>query len=137
MPMKRTRPQALPGITYQMDTHCGKIYITITTNTQGHPFEIFVRFGKAGHCGAAIFDGMTKIVSYALRSGMDPGDAVKAFSGIVCNHGRQTCLNAVAEALGDVIGASKVADVSRGAWRVVWTAVKEGGAKCKDPTGLH
>ena len=107
MPTKLTRPKALPGVTYKMNTHCGKIYITITTNAEGHPFEIFVRFGKAGHCGDAIFDGMTKIVSYALRSGMDPGDAVKAFSGIVCNHGRETCLNAVAEALAEVIGPTK------------------------------
>jgi hypothetical protein len=106
MPTKRTRPTALPGITYQMNTnlHCGKIYITITVDENGHPLELFARFGKAGHCGAAIFDGVTKIVSYALRSGMDPQDAVKAFSGIICSHGRQTCLNAVAEALAEVIG---------------------------------
>lgn len=86
----------------QMPTHCGKIYITVTMTADGLPFEVFVRFGKAGHCGAAIFDGMTKLVSYALRSGMDPGDVVKAFSGIVCSYGRQTCLNAVAEALKDL-----------------------------------
>jgi hypothetical protein len=103
MPTKRTRPQALPGTTYRMDTNCGKIYVTITTDEAGRPLELFVRFGKAGHCGAAIFDGMTKIVSYALRSGMDPGDAVRAFSGIICTHGRRTCLNAVAEALSEVI----------------------------------
>ena len=104
MPTKRLRPQALPGVTYQMHTHCGKIYVTITKDEAGRPFEVFVRFGKAGNCGAAIFDGMTKIMSYALRSGMDPADAVKAFSGIVCNQGRHTCLNAVAEALGEVLG---------------------------------
>lgn len=109
MPTKRIRPNALPGITFKMETnpHCGKIYITITTDDDGHPLEVFVRFGKAGHCGAAIFDGVTKIVSYALRSGMDPQDAVKAFSGIICTYGRQTCLNAVAEALATVIGPAK------------------------------
>ena len=107
--MKLPRPLALPSITYQMETnpHCGKIYITVTTDPAGHPLEVFVRFGKAGHCGAAIFDGVTKIVSYALRSGMDPQNAVKAFSGIICSYGRQTCLNAVAEALTDVIGPIK------------------------------
>jgi hypothetical protein len=35
---------------------------------------------------------------------MDPQDAVKAFSGIICSYGRQTCLDAVAEALKEVIG---------------------------------
>jgi len=106
MPVKRLRPEALPSVTYQMPTSCGKIYVTITKDGTGRPFEIFVRFGKAGHCGAAIFDGMTKLLSYALRSGMEPSEAVKALSGIVCTLGRQTCLNAVGEALGDVLGPS-------------------------------
>ena len=101
MPIKQPRPNALPGITYKMPTHCGKIYVTVTVTADGLPFEVFVRFGKAGHCGAAIFDGMTKLVSYALRSGMDSTEVVKAFSGIVCSYGRETCLNAVADALKD------------------------------------
>lgn len=102
MPAKRPRPEALPGITYRMPTSCGKIYVTITKDSHGRPFEVFVRFVKAGHCGAAIFDGMTKLIFYALRSGMDPTDAVKALTGIVCTHGRPT---AVAEALGEVVDA--------------------------------
>ena len=101
--MKRSRPQALPGITYEMHTHCGKIYVTVTTDHTGLPFETFVRFGKAGHCGAAIFDAMTKILSYALRSGMDHQEAVKALAGIGCSYGKRTCMNAVAEALRDVL----------------------------------
>jgi hypothetical protein len=99
MPSKLPRPNALPGTTYKMPTHCGNIYITVTVGADRLPFEVFVRFGKAGHCGAAIFDGMTKLVSYALRSGMDPMEVVKAFSGIICSYGGETCLNAVAEAL--------------------------------------
>ncbi len=74
MPPRQLRPKILPGTTYRMPAHCGKIYITVTTDADGRPFVIFVRFGKAGHCGAAIFDGMTRLVSYALRSGMDPQD---------------------------------------------------------------
>ena len=101
--MKRSRPQALPGVTYEMQTNCGKIYVTITTDHAGIPFETFVRFGKAGHCGAAIFDAMTKILSYALRSGMEPEEAVKALAGIGCSYGKKTCMNAVAEALRDVL----------------------------------
>ena len=104
--MKLPRPQALPSVTYKMPNNCGVIYVTITTDAGGRPFEIFVRFGRAGGCGAAIFDGITKIVSYALRSGMDPADAVKAFSGILCSKGPLTCLNAVSEALNEVLRVS-------------------------------
>jgi len=101
--MKRSRPQTLPGVTFEMHTNCGKMYVTITFDVAGLPFEIFVRFGKAGHCGAAIFDAMTKILSYALRSGMDPQEAVKALAGIGCSYGKRTCMNAVAEALREVL----------------------------------
>jgi len=101
--MKRSRPQALPGVTYEMHTNCGKIYVTVTTDHAGRPFETFLRFGKAGHCGAAIFDAMTKILSYALRSGMDPQEAVKALAGIGCSYGKNTCMNAVSEAMGEVL----------------------------------
>jgi hypothetical protein len=94
----------------ETNPNCGEIFITITTDEAGQPLEVFGRFGKAGHCGAAIFDGVTKIVSYALRSGMDPQEAVKAFSGIICSYGRQTCLNSVAEALSQVIESAKILD---------------------------
>jgi len=101
--MKSPRPQSLPSVTFEKHTPCGKIYVTITTGPAGLPFETFVRFGKAGHCGAAIFDGMTRILSYALRSGMDPGEAVKALGGIGCSYGKKTCMNAVSEALREVL----------------------------------
>ena len=50
-----------------MHTNCGKMYVTVASDVAGLPFEIFVRFGKAGNCGAAIFDATTRILSYALR----------------------------------------------------------------------
>ena len=101
MTPKQPRPKALPGITYEKKTHCGKIYVTVTSDLSGKMCEVFVRFGRAGGCGAAIFDGLAKLISYALRSGMAPSDAVKALSGIACQHGPETCLNAVAEAMLD------------------------------------
>ena len=107
MTTKRSRPKALPSVTHERFTHCGKIYITVTLDPAGRPFEIFARFGLAGSCGAAVFGGLTKIISYAFRSGMDPRDAIKALSGIGCHHGRHTCLNAVSEVLGEILGPSQ------------------------------
>lgn len=101
MTPKQPRPKALPGVTYEMMTHCGKIYVTITAGPSGDLAEVFVRFGKAGGCGAAIFDGMARLLSYALRSGMELNDAINAISGICCHHGPNTCMNAVAEAMTD------------------------------------
>lgn len=99
MTPKQPRPKALPGVTYEMMTHCGKIYVTITAEPSGELAEVFVRFGRAGGCGAAIFDGLARLLSYALRSGMESNDAIKALVGISCHHGPDTCLNAVAKAM--------------------------------------
>jgi hypothetical protein len=101
--MKKPRPAALPSVTMQMPTPCGKIYVTVTVDAHGFPFETFVRFGKAGHCGAAIFDATTKLLSYALRSGMDPLEAVKALGGIGCHCGTDSCMNAVSLVLKEVL----------------------------------
>jgi hypothetical protein len=42
-------------------------------------------------------------MSYGLRSGLDPHDAVKALSGIGCHLGSNTCLNVIAESVSFVI----------------------------------
>lgn len=72
--MKRPRPAALPGVTIRMPTRCGKNYVTITVYDNGLLFETIVRSGKAGQ-RASIFDATAKLLSYALRSGMDPHEA--------------------------------------------------------------
>ena len=98
MSPKTPRPVAAPGYTIQRRTHCGKIFVTVTT-LEGKPFEVFIRFGKAGGCGSAMADGIARLVSYGLRSGLEARDAVKALAGISCHQGPRTCLNEVASAI--------------------------------------
>ena len=98
MSPKTPRPAAAPGYTIQRRSHCGKIFVTVTTQ-EGSPFEVFIRFGKAGGCGSAMADGIARLVSYGLRSGLEAQDAVKALSGISCHQGPKTCLNEVASAI--------------------------------------
>ena len=98
MSPKTPRPAAAPGYTIQRRSHCGKIFVTVTTQ-EGKPFEVFIRFGKAGGCGSAMADGIARLVSYGLRSGLEAQDAVKALSGISCHQGPKTCLNEVASAI--------------------------------------
>jgi hypothetical protein len=43
--------------------------------------------------------GLTRLVSYGLRSGLAAQEAVKALDGISCHLGPRTCLNEVASAL--------------------------------------
>jgi hypothetical protein len=98
MSPKTPRPASAPGYTIQRRSHCGKIFVTVTTQ-EGNPFEVFIRFGKAGGCGSAMADGIARLVSYGLRSGLEAQDAVKALSGISCYQGPKTCLNEVASAI--------------------------------------
>jgi TSCPD domain-containing protein len=98
MSPKTPRPVAAPGYTIQRRSHCGKIFVTVTT-LEGKPFEVFIRFGKAGGCGSAMADGIARLVSYGLRSGLEAEDAVKALAGISCHLGPRTCLNEVAAAI--------------------------------------
>lgn len=48
-------------------------------------------------------DGVARLMSYGLRSGLDPHDAVKALSGIGCHLGPNTCLNVIAESVAFVM----------------------------------
>ncbi len=98
MSPKTPRPATAPGYTIQRRSHCGKIFVTVTTQ-EGKPFEVFIRFGKAGGCGSAMADGIARLVSYGLRSGLEAEDAVKALSGIACHQGPRTCLYEVASAI--------------------------------------
>ena len=102
MSPKSPRPTAAPGYTIQRHSHCGKLFVTVTTR-DGRPFEVFIRFGKAGGCGSAMADGLARLVSYGLRSGLEAADAVKALSGITCHLGQRTCLSEVAAAINLVL----------------------------------
>jgi hypothetical protein len=91
---------ALPGRTIELQTHCGKLYVTVNHDpVTGKPQEVFCRFGKAGGCGSAIMDGLTKVLSAGLRAGLDSEVVMTSLAGIACHHGSRTCMNAVAEAL--------------------------------------
>lgn len=98
MSPKIDRPRVAPSFTVMQKTHCGKIFITVT-HQNDKPFEVFIRFGKAGCCGSAMADGIARLISYGLRSGMCANDAIKALEGIGCHLGANTCLNAVAESI--------------------------------------
>jgi hypothetical protein len=107
MSPKAPRAQAMKGYTICRKTSgCGKIFTTITLDAStGQPAEVFIRFGKAGGCGSAIADGIARLASYGLRSGLDPLDAIKALEGIGCHQGSNSCMTVVAESLQFVMKA--------------------------------
>jgi len=64
---KRPRPKSLPGITYQAQTPLGTAYVTVNTNGEEQPFEVFLNVGKAGSDTAAVAEAIGRLISLALR----------------------------------------------------------------------
>ncbi|MEA3361856.1 MAG: vitamin B12-dependent ribonucleotide reductase [Thermodesulfobacteriota bacterium] len=102
---KRERPRALTGSTYQMETGCGPLYITINEDENGL-FELFTTMGKAGGCAASQCEAIGRLVSLAWRSGGQARQTVKQLIGITCHKpagfGKNritSCADAVAKAI--------------------------------------
>ena len=103
--IKRDRPRALSGATYQMQTGCGPLYVTINEDHNGL-FELFTTMGKAGGCASSQCEAIGRLVSLAWRSGIQARQAVKQMIGITCHkpagfgENRITsCADAVAKAI--------------------------------------
>ena len=82
--VKRDRPRALTGSTYQMQTGCGPLYVTINEDQAG-VFELFTTMGKAGGCASSQCEAIGRLVLLAWRSGIQARQAVKQMIGITCH----------------------------------------------------
>ena len=71
----RSRPELMRGSTRRVETPLGTMYVTITEDEKGQPFEVFMSLGKAGGPLMADVEAVGRLISLALRSGV-PVDAV-------------------------------------------------------------
>ncbi|HEY4319577.1 MAG TPA: vitamin B12-dependent ribonucleotide reductase [Gemmatimonadales bacterium] len=67
---KRSRPELLRGSTRRISTPLGDLYVTITEDDKGQPFEVFMSLGKAGGALMADVEAIGRLMSLALRSGI-------------------------------------------------------------------
>lgn len=102
----RKRPETLKGITRLMKTGCGNLYVTINKDKDGKPFEVFTNIGKAGGCAASQAEAIGRLISLAMRSGIETQEIVKQLKGISCHapvwsgNGKITsCSDAIAKAI--------------------------------------
>ena len=80
----RQRPQSISGTTERVRTGHGNMYVTINFDEGGMPFEVFGNLGKAGGCDSAQLEAISRLVSLALRSGIDPKVVIEQLRGITC-----------------------------------------------------
>jgi ribonucleoside-diphosphate reductase alpha chain len=82
---KRNRPAALKGATRRMPSPLGDLYVTINEDEGGKPFEVFATLGKAGGAAMADVEGIGRLISLALRSGIPIADVIQQLRGIACD----------------------------------------------------
>ncbi|MBP7737588.1 MAG: vitamin B12-dependent ribonucleotide reductase [Spirochaetes bacterium] len=101
----RPRSEITWGSTRKIATGCGSLYVTINQDEQGL-FEVFAAMGKGGGCAASQTEAVSRLISLALRSGIDKDQIIKQIKGVRCPNqawekgGRiYSCADAIAKAL--------------------------------------
>ncbi|HSW58040.1 MAG TPA: vitamin B12-dependent ribonucleotide reductase [Dehalococcoidales bacterium] len=111
----RQRAKITTGITEKVTTGCGNIYITVNSDDHGI-CEVFSHLGKAGGCAVAQLEATCRLISLALRSGVDVESVAKQLRGIRCpsiawENGKSvlSCADAISSVLEKYTEAGKAA----------------------------
>jgi ribonucleoside-diphosphate reductase alpha chain len=79
---KRSRPDKLRGTTIRKETPLGVMFVNITEDEKGQPFEVFITLGKAGGSAMADAEAIGRLLSLALRSGIPMMEIHRQLRGI-------------------------------------------------------
>ena len=81
-PATRPRPRTLPSSTTKLKTEHGNLYVTVSLDEEGEPFEVFGSIGKAGSFTSGVTEAVCRLVSLHLRRGTPVAEIVDQCQGI-------------------------------------------------------
>ena len=77
----KNRPDVIYGFTQKISTGLGMLFLTVN-EMNGKPFEVFATIGKSGGSITAKAEAIGRLVSLALRSGVEVREIVQQLKGI-------------------------------------------------------
>ncbi|MDE2752505.1 MAG: hypothetical protein OXI83_08025 [Gemmatimonadota bacterium] len=78
----RDRPRTLPSTTTKLQTEMGSLFVTVSVDEEGQPFEIFGFLGKGGSFQHGITEIVCRLVSLHLRRGTPVEEIIDQCAGI-------------------------------------------------------
>ena len=109
----RARPDVITGRTQKILTGYGALYVTINEDDKGL-FEVFAQIGRGGGYTASFTEGLARLVSLCLRSGVPVDEIIDQLEGIrspriAVDHGERiySIPDAMAKAIKRHIGVQK------------------------------
>ncbi|MFO7891631.1 MAG: vitamin B12-dependent ribonucleotide reductase [bacterium] len=104
--IKKGRDSKLCGFTSKLNTGQGSLYVTINTNDEYSPVEVFANIGKSGGDTAALAEAIGRLISIALQNNVKVDDISNTLMGItgsrpVWNEG--SLIKSVPDGIGQIL----------------------------------
>ena len=78
----RDRPRSLPSTTTRLQTEMGNLFVTVSTDDDGEPFEVFGWLGKGGSFQHGVTELACRLISLHLRRGTPVEEVIEQCQGI-------------------------------------------------------
>ena len=100
------RPRMLQGSTFKLNTGQGSLYVTINSDNNSKPVEVFANIGKSGGDTAALSEAIGRLISISLQNQISVKDLGHTLIGItgsrpVWNEG--TLVKSVPDGIGQIL----------------------------------
>ena len=78
----RARPRSLPSTTTKLQTEFGSLFVTVSVDEAGEPFEVFGFLGKGGSFQHGVTELACRLISLHLRRGTPLEEIIDQCQGI-------------------------------------------------------